>query len=146
MSAVEVVEKIARWRCLHADRITFPEGLTIAEMAKVYEARGFGRARTSSRRPAMPRSCSDLDPKATDLEGYLFPETYSSAAQRARVASWSALMVDRFRAIYDDDAAAAAPSAQGLTTRQVVTLASLVEKETGRLTNGRSCRRCIATG
>jgi UPF0755 protein len=40
-------------------------------------------------------------------------------------------MVDRFRIVYDDRLRARAES-QGLTTRQVVTIASLVEKETGK--------------
>ena len=41
------------------------------------------------------------------------------------------MMVDRFRASYDDTLRARA-EAQQLTTRQVVTLASLIEKETAR--------------
>jgi hypothetical protein len=40
-------------------------------------------------------------------------------------------MIDRFRAIYTDDLRRRA-QAQGLTTRQVVSLASLIEKETGK--------------
>jgi UPF0755 protein len=40
-------------------------------------------------------------------------------------------MVDRFRSIYGEELRTRA-AAEGLTTRQVVTLASLVEKETGK--------------
>jgi UPF0755 protein len=72
----------------------------------------------------------DVDAQAVDLEGYLFPETY--ALPRAAPASrLIALMVDRFRATYTDEWRRTA-EAQGFTTRQVVTLASLVEKETGK--------------
>jgi peptidoglycan lytic transglycosylase G len=72
----------------------------------------------------------DLDAKARDLEGYLFPETYS-LPRRADASRVVAMMVDRFRASYDDTLRARA-EAQQLTTRQVVTLASLIEKETAR--------------
>ena len=41
------------------------------------------------------------------------------------------MMVERFLAVYDEELRASAKQ-QGLTTRQVVTLASLVEKETGQ--------------
>ena len=41
VSVVQVVDKIARGD-VYARRITFPEGLTIGEMALVYEAAGFG--------------------------------------------------------------------------------------------------------
>ena len=60
--------------------LTFPEGLTIREMARSYEARGFGRAASfadAARRAAL---VADLDSAATDLEGYLFPETYAPHA------------------------------------------------------------------
>ena len=43
MSAVEVIDVIARGESF-ARRITFPEGLTIREMASLYESRGFGTA------------------------------------------------------------------------------------------------------
>jgi UPF0755 protein len=72
----------------------------------------------------------DLDPTATDLEGYLFPETYA-LPRRASASQLVAQMVERFRSSYDGTLRARA-EAQKLSTRQVVTLASLVEKETAR--------------
>ena len=53
------------------------------------------------------------------------------------------MMVDRFRSSYDETLRARA-EAQQMTTRQVVTLASLVEKETARPMSARSWRPCIA--
>ena len=44
VSPLAVVDKIASGD-VYTQRLTFPEGLTIAEMAKVFEARGFGPAR-----------------------------------------------------------------------------------------------------
>lgn len=128
-AAVDVVDRLARGD-IYARRLTFPEGLTIQEMARIYEARDFGTAAAFVEAAGDEALIDDLDPMATDLEGYLFPDTYTlprgTPARRL-----IALMVDRFRAAYRDDLRRAAGE-QGLTTRQVVTLASLVEKETGR--------------
>jgi UPF0755 protein len=73
---------------------------------------------------------ADLDPNATDLEGYLFPETYA-LPRGVPAAKLIAAMVGRFRATYTVDLQMRAVE-QGLTTREVMTLASLIEKETGR--------------
>ena len=75
-------------------------------------------------------------PDATDLEGYLFPETYA-LPRDAPASSLIDAMVDRFRAVYGEEMRARAATEE-LTTRQLVTLASLVEKETGKA--GRSVR------
>ncbi len=128
LSPMEVVHILARGE-VYARRVTFPEGLTIAEMAKIFEGQGFGPAQgfiDAARRGELIR---DLDPAAQDLEGYLFPETYALPRGTAASALVS-MMVKRFRDVYSTDLRARA-QASGLSTRQIVTLASLVEKETG---------------
>jgi UPF0755 protein len=123
----EVIGKLARGE-VFVIPVTFPEGLTIDEMAKIVEARGFGPA---SAFVAAARDASlvrEFDPAARDLEGYLFPETYplSRHADAPRIVR---LMADAFdRALSPELRAAAA--ARGLSIRQLVTLASIVEKET----------------
>jgi UPF0755 protein len=129
LAAVEVVERLARGD-VYVRRITFPEGLTIREMAAIYEARGFGAAARFTEAAANASLIRDLDAQAVDLEGYLFPETYALAREMA-ASRLIAMMVDRFRATYIDGWRRSAEE-QGFTTRQVVTLASLVEKETGK--------------
>ena len=129
LAAVEVVEYLARGD-IYTRRITFPEGLTIAEMARIYESREFGSARSFIEASRDASVVGDLDPRATDLEGYLFPDTYA-VPRRTEARRLVALMVARFRATYTDDWRRRAQE-QGLTTRQVVTLASLVEKETAK--------------
>jgi UPF0755 protein len=129
MSALAVVDKIASGD-IYTLRLTFPEGLTIPEMAKVFESRGFGPARAFIKAASDASLIKDLDARATDLEGYLFPETYS-LPRRADASRLVGLMVDRFRATYDEPLRARA-EAQQMNTRQVVTLASLIEKETAR--------------
>src|SRR5205085_5400572 len=76
MSAVMVVEKIARGDA-YGRRVTFPEGLTIADMAKIYEEHKLGKARDFVAAAGDRSLIADLDPDAHDLEGYLFPETYT---------------------------------------------------------------------
>lgn len=129
LAPVDVVDRLARGD-VHARRLTFPEGLTIEEMARLYEAREFGTAASFVEAARDASLVRDLDALALDLEGYLFPDTYAlprgTPARRL-----VALMVERFRASYGEDLRRRAQE-QGLSTRQVVTLASLVEKETGR--------------
>ena len=129
MSAKEVARKLA-----HGDvflrPITFPEGLTIKEMARLFESRGFGTAASFVDAAKDPSAIRPLDAKADDLEGYLFPETYN-LARRASAASLVSQMTARFNAVFDA-ALRAETQAQGRTIREVVTLASLVEKETAR--------------
>ena len=129
LSALAVLQKIGRGE-VYARRITFPEGLTIAEMAKIYESRGFGPARSFIDAAHDPTPIKSLDPAAPDLEGYLFPETY--ALPRGVPASrLVGMMVARFLATYTEQMREET-TAQGMTPRQVVALASLVEKETAK--------------
>ena len=128
MSAVDVLDVIGRGDSF-ARRITFPEGLTILEMAKLYESRGFGAARDFTEAARDASLIKDLDPAANDLEGYLFPDTYA-LPRRMPASRLIAQMVGRFRASYTDDVKSRADE-RGMTSREVVTLASLIEKETG---------------
>jgi len=129
MSVVEVVEKLARGD-VYGHPITFPEGLTIREMAEIVESHGFGKAEEFIKAARDGSLVNDLDPAAKDLEGYLFPETYT-LPRGTPVATLVSLMVDRFRDTYTALEAKRGGQAD-LSTRQIVTLASLVEKETGK--------------
>jgi UPF0755 protein len=129
LTPFQVLDTVARGD-VYVRRITFPEGLTIADMSTIYEARGFGPATAfvEAARDATP--IRELDPEARDLEGYLFPETYA-LPRGTPAATLIGMMVDRFKATYTSEFRERA-TAQGFTTRQVVTLASLIEKETGK--------------
>jgi len=129
MAAVDVVDRLSRGD-VYTRRLTIPEGLTIREMADIFETRGFGRRTAFIDAAANAALIEDLDADAVDLEGYLFPETYA-LPRDTPAARLIRMMVDRFRATYVDDLRRRA-AAEGLTTRQVVTLASLVEKETAQ--------------
>ena len=127
MTATEVIEKIARGD-VYRRLLTFREGLTIAEMATAYEEGGFGSRQDFEKASRNPAPIAHLDAAARDLEGYLFPETYTLGRDTS-AAGLVTQMVDLFKksisGLQDEW------KAQNLTVREAVTLASLVEKETG---------------
>jgi UPF0755 protein len=129
MTPYEVIGKLARGE-VYVVNVTFPEGLTIAEMAKIFEAHGLGSAASFVEAAQDGTLVHALDPQARDLEGYLFPETYG-VARHVGAAKLVRVMVERFEHVFTPDLRAAAEAA-GLTPHQVVTLASIVEKETAR--------------
>ncbi|MCC7008591.1 MAG: endolytic transglycosylase MltG [Acidobacteria bacterium] len=126
-SPYDVVARLARGD-VFSRVVTFPEGLTIADMAATFAGAGLGTAAEFEQAAANPSAIGDLDPTARSLEGYLFPDTYSMP-RRAGAVMTVAAMVDRFRAVVDGGVRRAA-TARGMSLRDVVTLASLVEKET----------------
>jgi UPF0755 protein len=129
ISAVGAIEKIARGE-VYGRRVTFPEGLTIVEMARIYETHGLGKAADFVAAARDASRVADLDPGTRDLEGYLFPETYTlpRGIPAARLID---LMVGRFHAVFTEEMRQRAME-EGRTVREVVTLASLVEKETAQ--------------
>ena len=128
MHALDVIDKIARGD-VYRRRLTFREGLTISEMAQVFEERGFGSAADFRKAAENAALIHDLDPDARDLEGYLFPETYA-LPRGTTAAVLVSQMVEGFKNALTPDIRSNATAA-GLTIRQLVTLAALVEKETG---------------
>jgi UPF0755 protein len=129
MTTSEVVDKLARGD-VYVRTITFREGLTNREMASLFESGGFGTAAEFLAAAKNGELIADLDPAARDLEGYLFPDTYT-LPRRATAGQLVERMVSRFKKAFDADLRERA-SARGLTVRALVTLASLVEKETGK--------------
>ena len=129
MSPAEVVDKLARGD-VYVRAITFREGLTIWDMASLYENAEFGAASdfmAASKRADLIR---DVDPEARDLEGYLFPDTYT-LPRSATAEQLVERMVAQFRKVLTPELQQQA-AARGLSVRELVTLASLVEKETGK--------------
>ena len=128
MNALAVVDKIARGD-VYRRLVTFREGLTIHEMSLIYEQEGLGPGEDFRKAARDASLVQDLDPEARDLEGYLFPDTYSLRRETPASALVSQ-MLESFKKVFTP-ALQDAAKARGLTVRQAVTLASLVEKETG---------------
>jgi UPF0755 protein len=122
-----IVDRLARGD-VYRRAVTFREGLTMWEMADVFAESGLGPKEDFLREARDPARIRSLDPTASSLEGYLFPDTYQlprSAGAKGLVDT----MVAGFVRVFDADLRAAAAS-RGLSVREAVTLASLVEKET----------------
>src|SRR5579863_9399791 len=108
--------------------VVIPEGSDRFDMARIFHQQiGMDPAAFLSV-TGQPQSVRDLDPKAPSLEGFLFPDTYRFA-RGASPASVALGMTQRFRHILD---ARFPPELRESPERlhQVLTLASLVEKET----------------
>lgn len=124
LSPLEIIGKLNRGE-VELTRVTIPEGLRADEVIELLAKGGLGSEEAFRRAVQDPRPILDLDPRALDLEGYLFPETYlldPGLSEKAVVL----VLVRSFRSWW---ASAAGPGRdRGL--REVVTLASLVEEET----------------
>jgi len=129
MTPRAVVDKIARGD-VFLRPVTFREGLTIRQMAAIFEERGFGTAGELVAAASKAAPIRELDPHARDLEGYLFPDTYT-LPRRTTADDLVARMVSRFEKALTPETRQQA-AARGLSVRELVTLASLVEKETAR--------------
>jgi UPF0755 protein len=129
MTPFEVIDKVARGD-VFVVHVTFREGLTMAEMAEVFEEQGLGEAAAFMQAAKDPAPVHDVDPSARDLEGYLFPETYA-LPRHADAGKLVRQMVAAFSRAFPPELREAG-AAQSLTPRQLVTLASIVEKETAK--------------
>ncbi len=103
--------------------LTVPEGSSMFDIATRLEQAGFG-TRHAFLDVAVQQvgTIADLDPQAKSLEGYLFPDTYRFSPKESP-AQIAAAMVKRFRQ-------AAAQIGLKENVHEVVTMASLVERET----------------
>ena len=128
LSVMDVVKKIGSGQ-VYLRPITFPEGLTIEEMSKIFEMQAFGSADTFIEAAQRVELVSDFDTDALTLEGYLFPETYS-LPREATADDLVDAMVTQFRRVFHEEFRNIVQKRQ-ISVRDIVTLASLVQKETG---------------
>ncbi|MGE5326666.1 MAG: endolytic transglycosylase MltG [Deltaproteobacteria bacterium] len=108
--------------------VVIPEGSDRFDMARIFHERLGIDPDEFLRATRATEVIHDLDPQAPTLEGYLFPDTYRFArnATAARVVE---VMLARERQVLKDKFRVEL-SEPGQNLHDVVTLASLVEKET----------------
>ena len=127
----DILEKLVDGEIVR-ESLVIPEGWTAAQIAaRVAQITG---APADSVLPLLLDSATAAvhEVPGPTLEGYLYPATYVlpvgiSAPEAIRV------MVNRYRSVWTEELRAMADSA-GLNEREVVTLASIVEKEAKRWT------------
>ncbi len=128
MSPHQILETLKGGR-VRLYRITIPEGYQLRQIAETVAAAGFGDARDFFRLATDPDVIRSAGIEAQTLEGYLFPDTYYFPRNHKPRAVIDA-MLKRFRAAITDQWRARAREI-GLSLHEVVTLASIIEKETG---------------
>ena len=109
--------------------VVVPEGLTAEETFELFWGRGISRPEAFRAAFRSPQLIASIAPGAPDLEGFLFPDTYTvtrSTSARQIVEG----MLANFRRHFGPDMRERA-AAMPLTIRQAVTLASIVQKESG---------------
>ncbi|HEX2501585.1 MAG TPA: endolytic transglycosylase MltG [Methylomirabilota bacterium] len=109
--------------------LVLPEGFTIRELARQIDAEGIAPAADVIRVAGSPRMAWSLGIEADSLEGYLFPDSYQ-VTKGMRVEEILGRMVQRFRDRVGTADVIARAQQRDLSLHQVVTLASIVEKET----------------
>jgi UPF0755 protein len=127
LSTVDALDKVIRGDVV-AHGVTVPEGLTLEETADRLVDAGLGDRAEFLRLMNDAGPIADLDPHASDLEGYLFPDSYTFVAGTPPRAVVDA-MVEDFRRRWRREVAPHLPADGGRTLREVLTLASIVEKE-----------------
>jgi UPF0755 protein len=108
--------------------LTIPEGLTRKEIARHLESLNFADEEEFLAASSKTKIISSLDKEATNLEGYLFPETYHFPKGTSPEKIISTL-VSQFKEVFSKGWQKRASEIK-MTLREVVVLASLIEKET----------------
>jgi UPF0755 protein len=125
-STLDVVDLLASGR-VRQHAILQPEGATVAELARALETERLARAEDVVRVASDAQFLKSLDVPAPSLEGYLFADTYQFVRGMSPQEMLTR-MVQRTRAKLTPDIVAKA-RARGLDMHQLLTLASIIERE-----------------
>ncbi len=123
----EVLQAMAEGR-VYVKTVTVSEGSTKFEIADVMAREGLASPQAFLEAVQDPTPIRDLAPRARSLEGFLFPATYEFP-RHISPQEIAGAMVKRFREAWES-LPEAARNRNGLPVDAVVTLASLVERET----------------
>lgn len=110
--------------------VTIQEGLTARQVARVLGATGIVKEADVARLVSDPAFIKSLGIEAKTLEGYLFPDTYYFP-KRTKAEDVVKAMVNHLRQVYTPEMHVRS-AALKMTETQVLTLASIIEKETGQ--------------
>ena len=126
LAPAEILTRIVEGRVVVYE-VVIPEGLTAARVALRLEAAGLSNAADFSTFAFDPASAGSLGVEGATLEGYLFPETYR-LPRGLGVREIAEVLVGQFLEVWRE----IEPQArrQKLSMLEVVTRASIVEKET----------------
>jgi UPF0755 protein len=109
-------------------RVTIPEGLTFKEIARIYGEKNWIDEEEFLRLCEDSAFINALGIKQQNLEGYLFPNTYIFTRNELNSRTIITTMVRKFFTIWDE---VSKGTEIKLDRHEVITLASIIEKETG---------------
>ena len=128
MSPREILGQVVAGR-VHLYRVTIPEGYNMVQIADAVAAAGLADKEAFLATIRDPDTTHALGIPADTLEGYLFPDTYYFPRGLDSHAI-AATMVKQFRAAFKPTWKERAHG-MGMSIHEVVTMASIIEKETG---------------
>ena len=111
--------------------VTIPEGSNLAQIGAILSKDGWTTEKEFKATISDPAFLRELGAKQSGLEGYLFPDTYFCERGVFDLRDTIRAMVARTTKVLAATGASAGLPAYGLNAHQVLTLASIVEKETG---------------
>ena len=134
MLPLEVLDTLVKGQ-VKRHLVTIPEGYTLSQIAQLLEDSNIVDKRGFGQKASSPAFISSLDLSylvkggaGSTLEGYLFPETYH-LIRDMDPEEVIQIMVHQFKKVFDSELALRA-SQLGIPQRDVVILASIIEKET----------------
>ena len=110
-------------------KLTIPEGYTIRQIATLIQAAGLGTKEAFVLSATDPEFAGEMGIPGDTFEGYLYPETYhfpKGISEKDMIKA----MVARLRKVISSKWEKRAAEL-GMSLHQVLTLASIIEKETG---------------
>lgn len=124
----EILDRLTTGRGVF-QTVTIPEGLTVREIAELLDKMQIADKDKFSAEASDPKILASLGLNEKGLEGYLFPSTYhftpSTPEKNIIVA-----MIEQFRRV-SLPLLSQGEGATSLTVHEILTLASIIEKETG---------------
>jgi UPF0755 protein len=134
MLPLEVLDTLVKGQ-VKRHLVTIPEGYTLSQIAQLLEDLNIVGKKTFIQKATSPTFISSLDlsntamaGKISTLEGYLFPDTYH-LIREMDPAEIIQMMVYKFNKVFGQDLAIRA-SQMGVSQREAIVLASIIEKET----------------
>ena len=127
MPPLKILEILKEGRII-THPITIPEGFTLNQIAELLDQKGLSNKASFIQQAKDKSRIAQLDLSGDTLEGYLYPDTYRFRRNESADKIID-VMVNRFRNIVTPHETGIKDT--GMTLKQVITLASIVEKETG---------------
>ena len=130
---LEVLDSLVKGQVKH-HLITIPEGYTLAQIAQLLDDQEITKKEDFLQKASSPVFITSLDlfpvskGQGATLEGFLFPETYH-LYKEMDPEEVIRMMIHQFKKVFGPEMADTA-SRLGMSEREVVILASVIEKET----------------